>query len=377
LSTLFGFLFVALLLFSIALHEFGHLITAKMTGMKVHQYFIGFGPKLWSTQRGETEYGVKALPLGGFVRIAGMNPYEEIEPEDSDRVYKAKKPWQRAIVLSAGSFTHFVLAMLILAMVFMLSDTPDFDRPTTTVGAVSQTLDDGSQSPARAAGIEVGDRIIAVHGTRVDTWDETIAALQARPEQRTRIRIERAGDRLTLTATLADHVPVGETERVGFLGVGPRFESIDYGFFSAVGEGGKTIARGTVLSLKGLKNIVAPSTFSDIAAKISGSRPRTLDDPATVVGLTGHAGQLGRAGDWAGLFLLIAAFNIFIGVANMLPLPPLDGGHLAVLAYEKIRRRDVDVRKLIPISATVILFFGTLFLMLLVLEISQPISLPQ
>ena len=374
MSALGGFLFVFALVFSIALHEAGHLISAKRFGIKAYQYFIGFGPKIWSFQRGETEYGIKALPLGGFVRIAGMNPFEEVPPEDRDRVFKAKAPWKRAIVLAAGSFTHFVLAFVIAVGVFTFAAIPDFDSPTTTVASVSATFE-GERSPAARAGFEPGDVILRVDGVPVETWDAAVAELRARPGERIPITIERDGERMRLTATLATNRPDGEA--VGFLGVGPDYESTRLGFGSAVVESGELLWDGTVASLQGLANLFTPSSLGQLFGQLTGDRERDLDSPTTVVGLTGTAGGLAGSGDFVAFFLLIAAFNIFIGIANLLPLPPLDGGHLAVLAYEKIRGREVDIRKLIPVSALVIAIFGSLFLLLLILDITQPISIPR
>src|SRR5207245_1306868 len=144
-------LFIVSILLSVGLHEFGHFIAAKRFGIKVEQFFIGFGPKLWSVQKGENEYSVKALPFGGYVRIAGMNPFEEIPPEDADRVFKAKKPWQRAIVLSAGSFTHFVIGLVIIAFVMGIVGSPT-DHPTTTIASIQGAFD-GHPSPAQEAGL--------------------------------------------------------------------------------------------------------------------------------------------------------------------------------------------------------------------------------
>ncbi len=367
-----AFAFVAVLLFSIGLHELGHLLTAKRFGIKATHYFIGFGPKLWSTTRGETEYGVKALPLGGFVRIAGMNPFEEIAPEDRDRVFKAKPAWQRAIVLAAGSFTHFLLGFVILALVFAISAVP---QATQTIDEVTEEFE-GGPSPAAAAGLMPGDTIIAVAGERVGTWSETVEALRERPGERTRIRIERDGQRITVTARLADHHPDAEGE-IGFLGVAPAVEEVRVSPVVAVRDAGRDLGRGMWLSLRGLAQVFSPQQLGEVFQQLSGNAPRDINDPTTIVGLTGQAGSLAGGGNFSGFFLLIAAFNIFIGVANLLPLPPLDGGHLAVLAYEKVTRREVDLRKLIPITVTVISVFGFLFLALLVLDITQPIQLPQ
>lgn len=360
-------LFIVFVLLSIGVHEFGHFATAKAFGIKVERFFIGFGPRLWSVRRGETEYGVAALPLGGYVRIAGMNPFEEVRPEDRSRVFKAKRPWQRAIVLGAGSFTHFVIAFGIIAAVLALVGLPE--RVTTTVQGVS------ARTPAAEAGIRPDDVIVSIDGVRIREWEQAQQVIRARPGRRVEIRVNREGEGVTLVAELAGRRPDGE--RGGFLGLAPVIENVKRPVPQAIGEAGEDVGDGVWLSLLGIKRVFSPSTLSRLFSVAAGEQERRADDPATVVGIGGVAGNLAREGDFAGLFLLIAGFNIFVGVANLLPLPPLDGGHLAVLAYERATRRDVDMRKLLPVSAMVVSVLITLFFLLLYLDIVKPIpSLP-
>jgi membrane-associated protease RseP (regulator of RpoE activity) len=363
-------LFVLAIIGSIGLHEFGHFIAAKRFGIKVEQFFIGFGPRLWSIRRGETEYGVKAFPLGGYVRIAGMNPFEEVAPEDHDRVFKARKPWQRAIVLGAGSFTHFVLAAGLIAGILAIPGIPDPDRPTTTVRAISATLD-GEPSPAVRAGIREGDRVLAIDGVAVTSWNEAVDLIHDRPAQTVPVKLQRRDQILTVSATIADHKPDGT--KVGFLGVGPEFVIVRRNPAAAVVEAGRQIGTGVKASILAFGDIFSPSTIRRLFSVAAGNTERSAEDPATVVGIGGQAGGLARRGDFAGLFYLFAGFNIFIGVANLLPLPPLDGGHLAVLAFEKASGRTVDMRRLIPLTAAVISLFGSLFMLLLYLDIVRPL----
>ncbi|MFA5891655.1 MAG: M50 family metallopeptidase [Actinomycetota bacterium] len=363
-------IFIGAILASIGLHEFGHFIAAKRFRIKVEQFFIGFGPRVWSVRRGETEYGIKALPLGGYVRIAGMNPFEEIAPEDRDRVFKARKPWQRAIVLGAGSFTHFVLAAAIITVILSMIGVPDFDRPTTTVESVTATVN-GDRSPAAQAGIVRGDTIVSVAGARVRSWQHAVDLIKARPGEITEIVFLHEGQTRRAEVRIADHKPDGT--KVGFLGVGPRFDVLKRSVFGAAGESFVQIGRGAWASLLAIKDLFSPHSLGRLFKVVTGTEQRLPTDPATVVGIGQQAGGLARTGDFAGLFYLIAGFNVFIGVANLLPLPPLDGGHLAVLAYEKIRGRDVDMRRLLPVTAAVISIFGSLFLLLLYLDIVKPL----
>jgi membrane-associated protease RseP (regulator of RpoE activity) len=373
--TAFGvFFFVFFVLVAIAFHEFGHFATAKAFGIKVDKFFIGFGPKLWSTRRGETEYGVSAFPIGGYVKIAGMNPLDEISESDRARTFKSKPAWQRAIVLAAGSFTHFLVALLIIASILAIAGETDVDHPTLVIGTVgSQTP--GEITPSVRAGLKPGDRVVSVAGVTVRRWEEVQASIRSHPGQTVSIVVIRGGRELTLTPTLERHTKNGDT--IGFLGVSPRFRvihrSVPAAFAAATGQ----VASGMRDSLSAFGKIFSPSTLGRLFQVAAGQKERSVNDPATVVGIGKTSGDLARNGDWVGLFLLVAGFNIFVGVANLLPLPPLDGGHLAVLTYEKVRRRDVDMRKLLPITAMVLTAFGTLFVLLLYLDIVKPLpSLP-
>lgn len=367
-------LFVFFVLLAIGIHEFGHFATAKAFGIKVDRFFIGFGPKLWSTKRGETEYGVSAFPIGGYVRIAGMNPLEQISEEDRPRTFKAKPGWQRAIVLAAGSLTHFIVALMIIAAILATSGEPDLDTPTLVIGAVGSDTA-GQVTPSIRAGLEVGDRVVSVGGAEVSKWTDVQAAIKSRPGQTVDIVIDRNGERKTLTATLETKTKDGK--EIGFLGVSPRFAVIHRSVPASIGAGFGQLGTGMKDSILAFGKIFRPSTFARLFQVAAGDKQRSASDPATVVGIGKTSGDLARQGDFVGLFLLVAGFNIFVGVANLLPLPPLDGGHLAVLAYEKTVRHDVDMRRLLPITAMVLTVFGTLFILLLYLDIVKPLpSIP-
>jgi membrane-associated protease RseP (regulator of RpoE activity) len=363
-------LFVLFVLVAIGFHEFGHFATAKAFGIKVDRFFIGFGPKLWSTKRGETEYGISAFPIGGYVRIAGMNPLEEISEEDRPRTFKSKPAWQRAIVLAAGSFTHFLVALVIIASILAISGEPDVDKPTLTIGAVG-TATAGEVTPSIKAGLKVGDRVISVAGVTVTKWTQVQEAIKSRPGQAVDIVISRNGETKTLNATLETKEKDGK--KIGFLGVAPKFAVIRRSVPASIGAGFGQLGTGMKDSVLAFGKIFRPSTFGRLFQVAAGDKPRSAEDPATVVGIGKTSGDLARHGDFVGLFLLVAGFNIFVGVANLLPLPPLDGGHLAVLAYEKTVRHDVDMRRLLPITAMVLTVFGSLFILLLYLDIVKPL----
>ncbi len=366
-------IFIASVLLAIGIHELGHFATAKWFKIKVDKFFIGFGPKLWSTKRGETEYGVSAFPIGGYVKIAGMNPLEEVPPEDQPRTFKSKPAWQRAIVLAAGSVTHFIVAIIILTCIFTLVGETDIDTPTLVIGAVgSEELEE--KTPAEVAGLRPGDRVIEIAGQRVTSWSQVQQAIRTRPNQPIEIAVERDGGPVSLRATLGTRDRDGET--IGFLGVSPEFAQIDRSPGEAVVEATKDVGVGIKESFLAFGKIFTPSTLSRLFQVATGQEERRPEDPASIVGIGRSAGDLAGEGDFAQLFFVIAGFNVFIGMANLLPLPPLDGGHLAVLGFEKLTGRDVDMRRLIPITAMVLTAFGLLFVLVLSADLFNPLKLP-
>lgn len=380
------FIFVFFVLLAIAIHELGHFATAKWFKIKVDKFFIGFGPKLWSVKRGETEYGISAFPLGGYVKIAGMNPLEEIPPEDISRTFKAKPAWQRAIVLVAGSATHFIVALVILAAILAIAGEKDYETPTLEISKVASETP-GEITPSQRAGIKPGDRIVSAAGQRVTEWSQVQQAIRTRPGQRLDLVVERDGRQIALTATLDTctrlrdgpldcEPPYPDGERIGFLGVSPEFAVIDRSVGSAVVESGRQVGIGMWQSLVAFKNVFAPSNLNRLFQVAIGRQERSATDPSSLVGVGRLSGDAASEGDFASLFLIIVSFNIFVGVVNLVPLPPLDGGHLAVLGFEKLTRREVDVRRLLPITAMVLAVLGMLFVLLLYTDIVNPIRFP-
>ena len=367
-------IFIVALLLMILLHEAGHFFTAKWFGIKVEEFFVGFGPRLWSTKRGETEYGIKALPLGGYVRIAGMNPFQEPAPEDLPRTFGAKPPWQRAIVLVAGSLTHFLLAIILLWSFFAFVGVPVFGRPT--VSQVEPTLA-GRPSPAATAGLEEGDVVLEANGEPVGSTEELIAITRESVGREMTLVVRRSGERVTVRATpVLDTIAGEEVARLGIVlsrdVVGRDTENP----FVAVGRAAATTGEITVRSFQALGQIFSPEGIGRIGALITGSEQRSVQDPAGIVGAGRLAGQAASSGNLDILLGFLAALNVFVGILNILPLPPLDGGHLAVLAFEKATGKAVDVRRLIPLTAVVAGLLILLMLSLTYLDVVSPIPNP-
>ena len=366
-------IFVGGVFLMIFIHELGHFLTAKRFGIKVQEFFIGFGPRLWSFRRGETEYGLKAIPVGGYVKIAGMSPLEEEPPEDHPRLFTSKPAWQRAIVLLAGAVSHFILAFLLLAFFFAVIGVGT--RYSAGVAGVEPRLD-GVTSPASAAGLEPGDEVVEVDGKPVDL-ESFSDYVDAHVGEEIGIVVVRDGRRVELQATpVLSEVEGEQTGRLGIL-LSPRrvLERERSGPIEAAGQSGKAIGQLTVASFKAMGTVFGPEGIGRIWSALTGEQ-RTVNDPVGVVGAARISGQAIEAGQIEFFFSLFAFFNVFVGILNALPLPPLDGGHLAVLGFETITGRKVDPRRLAPITAVVAGFLILLTISLFYLDIAAPIPNP-
>ncbi len=389
-------IFIVALLLSVMLHETGHFVMAKKFGMKVTRYFVGFGPTIWSTWRGETEYGIKALPLGGFVKIIGMHSLDDVDdPEDEPRSFRRQPAWQRIIVLCAGSFMHFLLAFLLLAGLALgigieNENTNQLGTISTCVAANTTQLDNGTctaadkESPAKLAGLRVGDQVIAFDGKPVSNWTQLGDAIRAAsPGSAATITVRRGGKAVTLHTTLA-----AVSGRSGaYLGVAPAVVFQTASPFRAVTYAGSAFGQVLVGSAQAVAALPAalPKDFGKNRADSTGGQV------TSVVGAADATGQLVAANlGWqykvSFVLLLIASLNIFVGAFNMLPLLPLDGGHVAVIIWERIRawfahlrgRPDpgmVDMAKLLPVSFgifMVVMFFGVI---LILADIVNPLNI--
>jgi membrane-associated protease RseP (regulator of RpoE activity) len=367
-------LFVVGIFTMILVHELGHFLTAKRFGIRVDEFFLGFGPRLWSFRRGETEYGVKLLPLGGYVRIAGMNPFEDLSGKDRTRLFVTKPRWQRAIVLVAGALTHFILAFVLLVLFFVLIGLPRFGGPQ--VAEVEPRLN-GEPSPAAAAGLRPGDVFVAVDGQRLRSYEGFLDYVDSHVGQEIALTVERDGERVTLRSTpVLDQV---EGETIGRLGVILRREYLGQdrsGPIESVGDAGTTVGRMFVGSFQVMGQVFGPEGLSRVWELLVGEGEREATDPVGIVGAARVAGQAVEAGFWEDVFGLFAFFNVFVGILNLLPLPPLDGGHLAVLGLEWVTGRRVDPRKLVPITALVAGFLLLFTVSLLYLDVVTPIPNP-
>lgn len=377
--SVFGTLLVILAFFvMIMLHELGHFVMAKRAGMKVTEFFVGFGPRVWSFRRGETEYGLKAFPLGGYCKIIGMTNVEEVAPEDEPRAYRNQGYLARLGVAVAGSAMHFLIALVLVFVVLVGEGDVRGADVVPVVGRVE------GGAPAAEAGLREGDRILTVGGTPVETWDDVPDTVRPRAGETVDFVVERGGERLVLAVELADENPLGE--QVGYAGIAPDYRVPNLSVPEAAAQTPGMVyditkesigALGRIFSLEGLRN------YADTVAgrEADENDERSGERFISPVGFGRLASQAVSSG-WVPAVGLLIAINVFVGVFNMLPLLPFDGGHVAIATYEKIastirhRRVQVDVNKLIPLTVAVVGVLAFIFLSSLFLDLTRPLPNP-
>jgi membrane-associated protease RseP (regulator of RpoE activity) len=350
---------IAILLFVTA-HEAGHFLAAKATGMKATEFFFGFGPRIWSTQRGETEYGVKAFPLGGYVRIIGMNPLEEVPPEDMGRTYREKKFWEKSVVVLAGVGTNFLIAFLLFCGVFMANGMNEI---VPTVDSIE------AGSPGAEAGLVEDDTITAIGEYPVTSWEDATEALAQVGPGTTAVTVDRDGQTIVLEVELAESESVPGS---GFIGFTPEVVNLPVGPIESVGMAGEAVWGGIEDTFYSLYQIFRPSSLAQYFGVLGGDTdvPDEIR-PVSPIGIVSIGSQAASATTF---FSIMAFINVILATLNLLPLFPLDGGHFAVALYEKITGRQANIRKLMPIAAAVM---GTLFFLgfvAIILDIVDPIS---
>jgi membrane-associated protease RseP (regulator of RpoE activity) len=394
--------FVVAILVSIGLHELGHMIPAKAFGGKVTQYFIGFGPTVWSRRKGETEYGIKAIPLGGYVKIVGMLPpdkehagkveydadgnrvvtvrksntglfaqlisdaraaeWETITAADEHRLFYRMAWWKKVVVMAGGPTVNLLIAFFIFAGLFATYGNPGDEVISPVVDKVEACVVPAAQdgrvckpsdpvSPAYTAGLKAGDRFVSFNGTPVDDWTDMQDLIRSNRDGAATIVVERDGRQVTLHAdTMVTPRPTDENDLskltpVGFLGVSPTVTFTTGGLVYTVEQ------MGGLAKQSGQALVTLPVKVWGVAEAIVGVKERDTNSPVSVVGGGRMAGEAASAQDFpvkeklVSLLGLVAGFNFFIGLFNFVPLLPLDGGHIAGALWEAVRRGIARLRR--------------------------------
>lgn len=400
MSYLTGVLLFALgIAFTIALHEWGHFTAARYYGMKVRRFFVGFGPEVFSFQRGETVYGLKAIPLGGFCDIVGMTNQDEVDPEDEPRAMRNKPWWQRIIVLLGGIIMNLLIALIILYGLAVTSGLPNQNPDTTAVvgevGCVAPRQLDAKNlapctgsGPAAAGGVKAGDRIVGVDSTSLESFEQLREYVKTRPNQTITLHVERDDQKLDLPVAVESASRLDETGRehtVGAIGVTskPLELFVSYGPVAGIGATAGFAGSLVTATLDGLASF--PAKLPGVVASIFGAE-READGPISVVGASHVGGVLAEHSAWPMFFLLLASLNFFLAFFNLVPLPPLDGGHIAVVLYERVRdfirklrglapMGPVNYDKLIPLTVAVAALLAGVGIIVIVADIVSPVQL--
>ena len=381
-------LFIVILIAIVMLHELGHFATAKWAGMKVTEYFVGFGPRLWSIRRGETEYGVKAIPAGGYVRITGFTATEEVPEEDEQRAYRQQPFYQRIVVASAGSVMHLLIAF-VLAIIVVFA----FGQPTNNVKVAAVEHWPGRATPAVLAGLKAGDVIVSIDGKTFDNPNAAIDVIKRSTGKELTLGVERDGRLIHLEATPENGkgIKVDGTKLAdrGYLGFIPATAMSSVSAPHAPAAAVSTMWSVTDQEAHGIGQIFSPSGISSLwhqltnahyAQKVA-NNPGEAPRPESIIGIANLGAQAEQSSIESVLLLLIA-INLVFGILNMLPMIPLDGGHVAVAAYEWIRTKKgqayyrADITKLFPVAAVFIGILAFVSLSAMYLDITHPVNFP-
>ncbi|MEU4156626.1 site-2 protease family protein [Actinoplanes sp. NPDC026670] len=408
--------FALTILISVSLHELGHMITGKRFGMKVTKYFVGFGPTIFSFHRGETEYGLKLIPLGGFCKIVGMTPQDDdVAPEDQHRAMWRFPVWKRTVVMAAGSITHFALALIGAWVMAWAIGLPNMDQPRTSAEeraapamvrvaeCVPTSLSDTSTEckpgvasavagPAQAAGLKTGDVITKVGATPVANYGQLTDAIRAAPPGATSFEYTRAGQpgQATVNLVSAERRPIdepaGPISTVAVAGISRTTDQpavIHYNALTAIPASGEYNWFLVENSMRAMARI--PEKIPALWNSITGDE-RDPDTPISVIGASRIGGEALERGVPEVFWGVFISLNVFIGLFNLLPLLPVDGGHIAIAWFEALRSRlyralrrpdpgRVDYYKLMPLTYAVILIGGAFTLLTATADIINPITI--
>lgn len=363
------FVFVLGLLVSVFLHEVGHFSTARLTGMKSTQFFMGFGPRVWSRTKGEVEYGVRALPLGAFVRIIGMNNLDDVDPADESRAYRSKSYPRKMLVITAGSLMHMVIAFVLFFGVYSVSG-----REQNTGRTVVHAFDEVN-GPARTIGLQKGDVLLRIGDDPITDYDSVSAAVRSHAVgESVDVVYERDGVQKTVSAVLAAHP--SDSSRP-YLGVWAD----DWGWqkLSVIDAAGQSIADMGNTIVGSVKGVVVALNPINSVRHLTNTTTDLETRPTTLVGVSQVGGTVGESDGLKGVLTLLAAVNVFVGVFNLFPLLPFDGGHAAIATYERLRSRNgrqykADINKMVPVATTVVGLLALLLLTGLYLDVTQPLG---
>ena len=371
--------FIVALLLSVMVHEFGHYITARRFGMWVSEFFVGFGKKIWSVQRGETEFGVKAIPAGGYCKIEGMSPSDQMPDGVEERAFYKASSAKKLVVLGAGSFLHFVIGFVLLFTLFAGIGT------NQVLPVISEVIPD---SAAQAAGIRPGDEVLSINGKKVTDWYKDVEVIRQSEGKELTLVLDRNGEEISVTASGRLTEIDGSKRYV--LGIVNDIGLKRSGLWLSLKNSAIVTKSFLTESVKSLAKL--PEKIPALWGATVRGEERDVNGLVGVVGVARVSGQavgsdkLDPMERLATFVLIVASLNIFVGIFNLLPILPLDGGHMAVAIADEIRAffarlrgrprpAPIDVTVLTPVTMVVFVILACLTLLLLVADVINPVTL--
>ena len=364
-----GILTLLFLTFFVVLHEYGHYISARRSKIAVSEFFVGFGPKIFSFKRGNTEYGLKAIPLGGYVKIPGMDESEDTTGYESTEVFHNAKWTTKFYIAISGILVNFLTAWLIL---FAILSTNGVNVPTLEISNTGTSVEGNITAPSVSAGLLPGDKIVSFSEIPVASWDELVTIIEENPGKEVTITFLRNGNLLDSKTVLESRTL--NNQKVGYLGVTPTIENEKIGLISAFKSTTILEAQMTIAAVDGIITLFSPENIKTLLGTYTGQEVPDEVRPLSPIGLARAGSQIAEE-SYINLFSLLAFVNIFLAVFNSLPFIPLDGGRVVLALIEGVTGKKVSDKKLYPIAALVVGIFIFLGITAFYLDITQPIQL--
>ncbi len=364
-----GLLTILFLTIFVVLHEFGHFIAARRSGVAVSEFFVGFGPKLYSFKKNNTEYGIKALPLGGYVKIPGMDESEEVSDFNNDELFHTAK-WQTKLYISlSGILVNFISAWIIIIFLINING---ITVPSLEVASIGTSINNQNESPSEKAGILPGDKIYEFNGVEVNSWDELVLLIEENPNKKVEIKLTR-NENIIITNTILENRSINNNEQ-GYLGISPKLINENLDLLDSIIYATKTEYLMTLAAVDGIFTLLSPSNIKTLIGTYSGGAIPDEVRPLSPVGLAQAGSQIAAYG-YSSFFSLLAFVNVFLAVFNSIPLIPLDGGRALMSLIEGITGKKVPEKKLYPIAFVVVAVFIFIGITAFYLDLTNPINL--